>query len=304
METKASKASDINTTAAHIVANKAQYQEVESATAVPWFVVGLIHAMEAGLNFKCHLHNGDPLSARTRQVPRGRPVAGTPPFAWKDSAIDAIQYDGLDKVREWPIERICFELEKFNGWGYLQHHSEVNTPYLWSGSNHYARGKYVADGQWSSTAVSGQSGAMPILKRITELDSQVASVIEGAAIGASIGAIPAADPPHDQPSVTATTVATVKSAYQSRSIWAALAGVASTIFGVLTDWAKEAWDWLLWAVGLVPELYNETKETLTSAEEVAGWFHVSWPSIALTFAGICVAVFLIRHLMLRAQAQS
>ncbi len=173
MEVRASKAADINATADRIVSNKERYQAVEQATKTPWYVIGLIHAMEGGCNFKTHLHNGDSLARRTVQVPAGRPKTGSPPFQWQDSAIDAIRYDGLDKVQGWSIERICYELEKFNGWGYAQHHADVNTPYLWSGTNQYARGKYVQDGVWSSSAVSGQSGAMPILKRIMELYSDV-----------------------------------------------------------------------------------------------------------------------------------
>ena len=173
MEVRASKAADIKSTARKIIDNQSRYAEVAEATGVPWYVVGLIHAMEAGGDFNCHLHNGDSLARRTVQVPAGRPKDGKPPFKWQDSAIDAVRYDGLDKVGTWSIERICYELEKFNGWGYVLHHSDVNTPYLWSGSNNYARGKYVADGQWSSSAVSGQSGAMPILKCIMELDDSV-----------------------------------------------------------------------------------------------------------------------------------
>lgn len=173
MEVRGSKATDINATADKIVSKKVRYQAVELATKTPWYVVGLIHAMEGGCNFGTHLHNGDSLSRRTVQVPAGRPKSGEPPFQWQDSAIDAIRYDGLDKVQTWSIERICYELEKYNGWGHVLHHADVNTPYLWSGTNQYARGKYVADGKWSSTAVSGQSGAMPILKRIMELDESV-----------------------------------------------------------------------------------------------------------------------------------
>src|SRR5262249_48824149 len=149
------------------------YKAVETETGVPWYVIGLIHLMEAGGNFACHLHNGDSLSGRTVQVPKGRPKDGTPPFTWKDSAIDAIRYDGLDKVEDWSIERICFELEKFNGWGYRNNHPEVLSPYLWSGTNHYARGKYVKDRQWDPAAVSGQSGAMAIFKAATELDASL-----------------------------------------------------------------------------------------------------------------------------------
>lgn len=190
-----------------IVAARARYEAVSKATGVPWQIIGVIHAMEAGLSFKSHLHNGDPLTARTRQVPTGRPKAGSPPFAWEESAIDALRYDGLDKIMDWSPERECYELEGYNGWGYRKYHPEVLSPYLWSYSNHYSRGKYVGDGHWDPNAVSGQCGAIVLLKRVRALSvgapapadpipAPVAkSTIEkvgGAAAGAATGAVVAA----------------------------------------------------------------------------------------------------------------
>ena len=164
-------------TANKIIANRDRYKTVEAATTVPWFVIGVIHAMEAGSRFDKHLHNGDPLTARTRQVPRGRPKDGEPPFTWEESAIDALTFDGLDKVQDWTPARICFELERYNGFGYRRQHQSVLSPYLWSGTNHYTRGKYVADGKWDASAVSGQSGAIAILKCAMS-DEEIAAALE------------------------------------------------------------------------------------------------------------------------------
>ena len=62
----------------------------------PWFFLGVIHAMESRFNFERHLHNGDPLSARTVRVPKGFPKAGNPPFTWEVSAEeDAMEEYGL-----------------------------------------------------------------------------------------------------------------------------------------------------------------------------------------------------------------
>jgi lysozyme family protein len=77
--------------------NLAQYQHVEARTGVPAYVVGIIHSLEASLSFTTHLHNGDPLTARTVHVPAGRPPTGNPPFQWFDSAIDALTMRDLDK---------------------------------------------------------------------------------------------------------------------------------------------------------------------------------------------------------------
>ncbi len=163
----------IDRMAAKILAGKNCYQAIEAQTRVPWAVVGVIHAMESGCKFGCHLHNGDPLSAKTKLVPKGRPLSGAAPFTWEQSACDALLMKGYDKLPDWTVERICWALERYNGWGYRKHHKETLSPYLWSGSNHYTRGKYVADGKWSASAVSAQPGALPLLKRLSELDTSI-----------------------------------------------------------------------------------------------------------------------------------
>jgi lysozyme family protein len=155
------KKSEVEATARQIALRSPRYLAVESATGVPWFVVGLIHAMEANLSFRTHLHNGDPLTARTVHVPRGRPVEGEPPFEWEASAIDALRYDHVDRWKEWSVAGVCFELEGYNGWGYRRYH--IHSPYLWAGSNQYEKGKFVADGIWAADAVSDQVGAAVLL---------------------------------------------------------------------------------------------------------------------------------------------
>jgi lysozyme family protein/peptidoglycan hydrolase-like protein with peptidoglycan-binding domain len=151
---------------AKITASRPRYQKVGKALGVPWYVVGIIHSLEASGDFTKHLHNGDPLTARTTHVPAGRPAAGKPPFTWEQSAIDALRLRGLDKWKDWSIPGTLFQLEGYNGFGYRDHHPNVPSPYLWSFSNHYTRGKYVADGRFSATAVSQQCGAAPLLKRL------------------------------------------------------------------------------------------------------------------------------------------
>ncbi len=57
-----------------IIETKKRYQEVSAYSAVPWYVIGIIHSLEGGLNFSTHLHNGDSLHKRTTHVPSGRPL--------------------------------------------------------------------------------------------------------------------------------------------------------------------------------------------------------------------------------------
>lgn len=149
-----------------IVANRKRYEEVEGITKVPWYVIATIHSLEGSLNFKTHLHNGDPLTAKTVQVPKGRPP-GSPPFRWEVSAVDALTFDNMTSVKKWTLAVILFKLEGFNGFGYRTKHPEVLTPYLWSFSNHYEKGKFVADGKFNANAVSKQCGAAAILKSLS-----------------------------------------------------------------------------------------------------------------------------------------
>ena len=151
-----------------ITANKTRYETAGNPLRIPWYFIAVIHNMESSLSFTKHLHNGDPLTARTKHVPAGRPVNGNPPFTWEESAADALQYQKIDKWKDWSIPGLLYKLEEYNGWGYRSKHPHVLSPYLWGFSNHYTKGKYVADGTWSETAVSQQCGAGALLRRLAE----------------------------------------------------------------------------------------------------------------------------------------
>ncbi|MGJ7494075.1 hypothetical protein ACSFA8_03280 [Variovorax sp. RT4R15] len=158
----------INAQTDKIIAARSRYEGVANPVGVPWYVVSVLHSLEAGLRFDRHLHNGDPLTARTVQVPKGRPPTGTPPFTWETSAADALSFEKYDSWSDWSVPGILFKWELYNGWGYRNHHPDVKSPYLWSMTNHYVSGKYVADGVWSATAKSKQVGAAALLRRLAE----------------------------------------------------------------------------------------------------------------------------------------
>jgi len=141
-----------------------RYDAVAWRIGCPWQVVGALHAMECALDFRTHLHNGDPLSARTVRVPAGRPPTGAPPFRWEDSAVDALRLAEFDRWKDWSVAGTLYMCEAYNGWGYRRWHAEVKSPYLWASTTHYECGKYVADGKWSATAVSSQVGVAALLK--------------------------------------------------------------------------------------------------------------------------------------------
>lgn len=152
---------------------RALYEEVGSKLAIPWYFIGITHSLEAGFNFSGHLHNGDPLRGRTFQVPAGRPPVWNPPNDWPASATDALTLKKFNDQPDWSVGQLLYRWEKYNGFGNRRQtvtvdgvSQPVNTPYLWSFSRHYTKGKYVRDGKWNPEAVSKQCGAAVILKEL------------------------------------------------------------------------------------------------------------------------------------------
>lgn len=157
------KSTDI---ANRIVINKQRYIDVahKFANPIKWFHIALIHQMEGDGYFSTYLGNGQPLNRVTTIVPKGRG-----PFpSFELGAIDAIKQKGLDKVYDWSIGNTLYNLEKFNGLGYSDFKG-INSPYIWSGSNQYVSGYYIADHVYSSTKVSQQIGIALILKKLIDL---------------------------------------------------------------------------------------------------------------------------------------
>lgn len=178
-EVKPEKQESASHEADRIKAHRAEYDAISAETkGVPWFMVGALHDRESSLDFKTHLHCGDSLYARTHNEPRGRPKAepasGHLPYTFQESAIDALtmQPHALDKIPTWSVERLLYECEKYNGWGYLK---RGNSPYLWSWTNHYDHGKYVGDHNFDPNAVDKQPGVVAIFKALALEDPSVAA---------------------------------------------------------------------------------------------------------------------------------
>jgi lysozyme family protein len=146
---------------------RTRYEALSKDTGVPWYFIGAIHGLEASFNFRAHFHNGDfPLSRRTRQVPAGRPPIWGPPSDWEASAKDALKLLGFTNQSDWSLERMLYRLEAYNGFGYRKR--GVPSPYLWSFSSHYERGKFVSDGRWNPEARSQQCGAATVIKTLVD----------------------------------------------------------------------------------------------------------------------------------------
>lgn len=164
---KVTRSTEVSLAAQKILNGVKKYDRVEDKTGVPWYFIGAIHLRESDCDFNTHLHNGDSLDERTVHVPKGRPLEGEPPFTWEVSAIDALTQKGLEKNKDWSWERMCFELERYNGFGYRG--KKINSPYLWAGTTAYTKGKYVSDGKFSKTHIDTQLGLVPVIKKLREL---------------------------------------------------------------------------------------------------------------------------------------
>jgi lysozyme family protein len=143
-----------------------RYDPVAAATAVPWWFLGIVHALEGSFNFSTHLHNGDPLTARTVHEPKNRPEVWNPPSDWASSAIDAIGIKGFAHQGDWTLARALFRFESYNGFSYYE--KGINSPYLWSFSNQYSKGKFIADHVYDADTVSKQCGAAVMLKALID----------------------------------------------------------------------------------------------------------------------------------------
>jgi lysozyme family protein len=158
---------DVRQRVTRLMDNASRYRPVAADTGIPWYFIGILHMLESNASFSTHLHNGDPLRARTTHVPRGRPVVGNPPFTWEASAFDALDYDGLVGLDDWNTATMLYRWERFNGMGYRAH--GVFSPYLWSFSNLYDKGRFVADHLFDPDSVSKQCGAGVLLKALQDV---------------------------------------------------------------------------------------------------------------------------------------
>lgn len=165
---KPAKFAEIDGYATKIIANQDRYKAIGNPLTIPWYFIGIVHVLECGLNFNRHFHNGDPLTARTVNVPKGCPKAGQPPFTFEVSATDALTFEGFDDITDWSVAGMLFLFEQYNGFGYRRSAIRIPSPYLWSYSNHYIKGKYASDGVYDPNLVSQQPGTATILRRLAE----------------------------------------------------------------------------------------------------------------------------------------
>lgn len=159
----------IDRAARKLLTSRERYEHVASLTGVPWAVVAIIHERESSGDFAGILHNGERIIGTgrvTSLVPRGKGPFET----WEEAAVDALRHDGLTTRTDWSLEGICDAVERYNGLGYRNRGTP--SPYLWSGTNLYVRGKFLENtsGSWyDAGTVDRQVGVIPLYLRLLEL---------------------------------------------------------------------------------------------------------------------------------------
>lgn len=155
--------------------HKETYKAIEARTTVPWPLIAVLHRRESDANFTTYLGNGEPLSRKTRLVPKGRG-----PFKnFIEGAIDALHVDGLDGVKDWRLEKMLYYCELFNGAGY--HNRGLPSPYIWGGTNIQKPGKFTettAGSTFRPTMIDTQPGCAPMLYMIAKNEPTVTFIRE------------------------------------------------------------------------------------------------------------------------------
>jgi lysozyme family protein len=151
------------------VAAKQRYLAVSARTGVPWFVIAVIHQRECSQSWAGSIAQGDPWDRKSTHVPAGRG-----PFkSWEDAAVDALAncapYAARNK--DWSIGGILTLLEQYNGLGYASR--GLASPYIWSGTDQYVSGKYVADHVFDPKAVDRQLGCAGLILAMAAIDTSV-----------------------------------------------------------------------------------------------------------------------------------
>lgn len=168
------RAGEFYPVAKRLIACKPRFQNMEAQTGVPWFVIAVIKERESGsdVNFLGNIANGQPWSKVTTIVPKGR----GPFISWEAAALDALVNCSpyAAKWKDWTPGGTLTLLEQYNGLGYASRN--LPSPYVWSGTDRYIKGKFIADHVFDPEVVDQQLGCAGLLLAMMELDPSVSFV--------------------------------------------------------------------------------------------------------------------------------
>lgn len=190
MHMRANRVAAFHATAVRLSApdTKARYQGVTDHLVamkyqpVPWWFIAVVSEREYGgpPRWDRQLGQGDRLDAVSVHDPKGRgpflshPGDVTPGNdAWTRCCLDALINCGpyAAKWDDWSAGGTLTLWEEYNGLGYAAR--GVPSAYVWSGTDQYVSGKYIADHVYSASAVDVQEGCAPILSMMMALDPSI-----------------------------------------------------------------------------------------------------------------------------------
>lgn len=190
MHIRANRIPEFHATAARLCAAdaKARYQGVTDRLIelgmqlVPWWFIAVVSEREYGgpPRWDRQLGQGDHLDHISTHDPKGRgpflphSTDVTPGHdAWTRCCLDALIQCGpyAAKWTDWSPGGVLTLWEEYNGLGYAN--MGVPSAYVWSGTNQYVSGKYIADHVYRASAVDVQEGCAPIFAMMMVLDSTI-----------------------------------------------------------------------------------------------------------------------------------
>jgi lysozyme family protein len=189
MHIRANRIHEFDATAARLWAPdaKIRYEGVTAALAgkgyvpVPAWFVAIVSEREYGgpPHWDRQLGQGDHLDRVSTHDPRGRGPFFSHPGdtigndAWTRCCLDALIDCAPHAAHwtDWTAGGTLTLFEEYNGLGYAN--MGVPSAYVWSGTDQYVSGKYVADHQYRASAVDVQEGCAPILARMMAIDPAI-----------------------------------------------------------------------------------------------------------------------------------
>lgn len=151
-------------------------------TPVPWWFIAVVSEREYGgpPHWDKQLGQGDPLNQISHNVPKGMgPYLGHPNDitpghdAWTRCCLDVLinSEPFAAKWKLWTPGGFLTLWEEYNGLGYAQ--MGVPSAYVWSGTDQYTSGKYIADHVYRSNVVDVQEGCAGILAMMIAIDPSI-----------------------------------------------------------------------------------------------------------------------------------
>lgn len=151
-----------------ILAARNRYELIQAQTGVHWVFVASSHYREANLNFSCQLAQGDPLN----RVSKNYPYTG--PFkTFEEGTYDALvrQAPYAARNKNWSMPFLLTLEEAYNGLGYAR--MGIPSPYVWSGTTEYTKGKYIRDRVFDPNTVDKQLGVAGLVMCLLEADPTI-----------------------------------------------------------------------------------------------------------------------------------